>query len=236
MRTLVLIILTITLFSCAKKEVKLPTLATKGVQEIHNHSQIWFFFNALDTDTIVKVNARNTISTTHWIFNIDKRLPLKLIIPNISKLQEKHSKSLHASDNMHNYFSYADTISKQLSFLEFDNVNYKTDSLISKLYIKKNNEDYKNFNNINITINPKNNWINDSKIEKNEFKTTLQEFIDFSSEEKLTMLHLNFNQNIVYQEYLYYKTFLESLKSTSILTNKTEFIFNPNKVPECDCE
>ena len=182
------------------------------------------------------VNRKNTISTTHWIFNIDKRLRLRTIIPSIVKLQDKHANSIHSKEGMHNYFSYADTLSSKLSFFEFDNVIYLTDSLLSKSFIKTNSENYINYNNINLTINPHNVWINDAKIEKSEFKSTLVEFIDFSSEGQQTQLHLNFNQNNLYQDYLYYKTMILNISNESILVNPLEFIFDPQKVPDCGCE
>jgi len=236
MKKVLLLLLASIALSCANKEIKLPTLAIEGVQEIHNHSQVWFFFDVKNNDTIVNLNRKNTISTTHWIFNIDKKLPLKAIIPSIINLQDKHANGMHSKEGMHNYFSYADTISQKLSFFEFDKVIFKTDSTLSKTYIKTNSSNYKKFNNINITINLNNTWINDAKMEQGELKTTLVDFIDFSSEGNQTMLHLNFNQNILYQEYLQQVTMLHSLISPNILINEIEFIFDPNKVPDCGCE
>jgi hypothetical protein len=235
MKRLVLLIVYFLIVGCAKRDVKLPTLAEKGVQEIHNHSQVWLFFELENNDTTVIVNRKNTISTTHWIFNIDKRLPLRTILPSIIELQDKHANSIHSKEGMHNYYSYADTISKKLSFLEFDNVIYQTDSILSKYYLKTNSEKYLNYFNINLTFNAENVWVNDVKIERSAFKSTLLEFIDFSSEGKQTMLHLNFNQNNFYQDYLYYKTLIFSLNNEFIITNPIEFIFDPNKVPDCGC-
>ncbi len=236
MKKLGLLVLSILFLSCAKQEIKLPTLAKKGIQEIQNHSQVWLFFEIKNMDTIARVNRKNTISTTHWIFNIDKRLPLKAIIPSIKDLQFKHANSLHSEKGMYDFFSYADTISNKLSLLKFDAVQYKTDSLLSKSYIKEYSENYLKFNNINVTINPTNTWINDAKMEEGEFKTTLLEFVDFTSEGKQTMLHLNFNENLTYQDYLFYKTMIHSFETKNIITNKIEFIFNPTKVPDCGCE
>lgn len=236
MKKLIILFFTITLLSCSKKEVKIPVLAEKGVQEIFNHSQVWFFFEIKNNDTIADLNRKNTISTTHWIYNIDKRLPLKSIIPSIIQLQYKHANSLHSEEGMHDYFSYSDSISKKLSFLEFDTVIFKTDSLISKLELKQHIENYKNYNNIHITFNTDYAWINDSKIEADEFKNTLLEFIDFSSEGKQTMLHLNFNKNLTYQKYLFYKTMIVSLKAPHILIDTNEYVFDQKKVPDCGCE
>lgn len=233
---LILFSITTLFLSCSKKELKIPVLDEKGVQEVKNHSQVWMFLEVKNNDTIVKINRKNTISTTHWIYNIDRRLPLNSFIENLKKLKHKHANSMHSEKGMHDYFSYSDTISKKLSFLEFDSVEFKTDSLFSKYYIKKHSELYKNYFNVNLTFNPKNIWINDGKFEKEDFKTLLLEYIDFSSEGNKTMLHTNFNNNLTYQEYLYFKTLLHSIKSPAITINPIEFIFDQNKVPDCGCE
>ena len=236
MRKLIILFISFIVLSCSKQEIQIPTLDVKGISELHNHSQVWMFLDVKNNDTIANVNRKNTIVSTNWIFNIDKRLPLKTIIPSIIKLQDKHESSLHSKKGMKEYFSYSDTISKKLSFLEFDNVSYTTDSVLSKFYIKTNSEIYKDYNNINLTFNPNNTWVNDAKMENGEFKTTLLEFIEFSSEGKQTMLHLNFNEKLVYQDYLYYKTMFHNLNDEAILINQIEFIFNQNKVPDCGCE
>lgn len=236
MKKIIFILLAFILLSCAKKEVQLPTLAEKGLQEVFNHSEVWMFFQIKNNDTIADINRKNTISTTHWIFNIDKRLPLKTIIPSISKLQYKHANSIHSKEGMHEYFSYADTLSKKLSFLKFDGVIFKTDSILSKYYIKKHSNNYLEYNNINLTFNPNSTWINNAKMEQSELKTTLLEFIDFSSGGKKTMLHLNFNENLLYQDYLFYKTMIDNFNNKNITTDNIEFIFNQNKVPDCGCE
>lgn len=236
MKQLLLFTISILFLGCSKEELKVPTLAVSGIQEIFDHSQVWIFFEVKDNDTIAKLNRKNTISSTHWIYNIDKRLPVKTFVQTLIKLKDKHSNSMHSKEGTHNYFSYSDTIAKKLSFFEFDETIFKTDSLLSKYYIKENSKNYKNYNNISLTFTPKNTWINDAKMENEEFLPTLIEFIDFSSEGKQTMLHLNFNQNIVYQDYLFYKTIIKKLSTANILINNLEFIFDPKKVPDCGCE
>lgn len=233
MKKLLLLLILILIFSCTKKEVKLPVLAEKGIQELHNHSQVWLFFEIENKDTIAIVNRKNTISTTHWIYNIDKRLPLKAIIPSIIKLQDKHANSMHSEKGMHDYFSYSDTISKKLSFLEFDGVIFKTDSFLSKPYIKDHIANYSNYNNISLIFTNTKNWIDDSPVEKRELKQALNKFIEFSAEGKQIMLHLNFTKNISYQNYMYFKTTLNNLCNEVIKINKLEFIFDEEKVHFC---
>ncbi len=215
------------MLSCANKEVKLPVLAEKGIQEVYNHSQVWLFFEVENNDTIAVVNRKNTISSTHWIYNIDKRLPLKTIIPSIITLQDKHANSMHSEKGMHDYFSYSDIVSKKLSFLEFDNAIFKIAHQLSKNFIEENNS---NFNNLNLVFNQNSIWINEVKTDKSNFKNALLELIKLSSEGKKSMLYLNFNQNLLYQDYLFYKATINNIGTKNILINQTEFIFNENKV------
>lgn len=230
MRIFLPIFVAFLMLGCAKKEVKIPTLAEKGIQEVQNNSQVWLFFEVKNNDTIAIVNRKNTISTTHWIYNIDKRLPLKTIIPSLITLQYKHANSMHSEKGMHDYFSYADTISKKLSVLAFDGVTFKTESLLSKNFIEKNSADFINYNNINLVFNKNTIWINDIKTNKSNFKDVLIALIELSSEGKKPMLHLNFNQNLLYQDYLFYKSIIHSIGAKNILINQNEFIFNENKI------
>jgi hypothetical protein len=108
--------------------------------------------------------------------------------------------------------------------------------LQSKFFIKENAKNYENYNNLNITINPNNTWINDAKMEEGELPTTLPDFIKFSAEDRQTMLHLNFNQEISYQDYMSFKAYFTNLASPAILINPIEFVFDPAKVPDCGCE
>lgn len=235
MKNLILLFFTLTILSCSKKEVKIPTLAEKGIQEVFNHSQVWFFFEVKNNDTIANLNRKNTISTTHWIYNIDKRLPLKSIIPSIIELKYKHANSLHSEEGMHDYFSYSDTISKKLSYLEFDTVIFKTDSLTSREYLNSNYEKFENYYNINLIFTETKAWINDMPFEKKNFKTNLLKIIESSPTEKQKMLYLNFTENISYQGYLFYRTIINSIVNENIKLNNLEFIFNEEKVGFCDC-
>lgn len=231
-----LILAALLLISCTNKEIKLPRIGMAGIQEIQNYSEVWMFYNESSLDNPLDLNKNNTISTTHWLFNIDKRIPMQHIIPELEALKFKHANSMHSEKGMLNYLSYSDTLSNKLSYVSFDGITFKTDSVQSKFYIKENSKDYENFNNLNITINPNNTWINDAKMEDGELTTTLPEFIEFSAEDRQTMLHLNFNQDITYQDYMSFKAYFNSLIQPAIKINPIEFIFNPAKVPDCGCE
>lgn len=131
------------LFSCGKKEdVLLPKSNITIVKDVQDLSPIYIFFKIEGKDTIAEVNRKSSIISTNWIFNIDKRLPLKLVIPEIMKLQEKkRADSAHKNENAENYYSYADSVGKNLAFLPFTKVYYKIENVsknTSQLYFRKN--------------------------------------------------------------------------------------------------
>jgi hypothetical protein len=228
MKKILLLFLPFLVFGCAKKEVKIPTLAEKGVQEIQNHSQVWMFFEVKNNDTIAVVNRKNTISTTHWIYNIDKRLPLKAIMPSIIMLQDKHANSMHSEKGMLDYFSYSDTISKRLSFLDFDGVTFKIDGFLSNK-LTENNADYINYHNVHLVFYKNSALINGVKTDRLNFKNELTALLKLYADDKQMMLHLNFNRNLMYQDYLFYRTIIQNLSRENILINQIEFIYNENE-------
>lgn len=235
-REFIPLLISILFISCVREEVKLPQIAMEGETEIQNHSEVWMFYKENEAESPLKLNKNNTISTTHWLYNIDKRLQLKHIIPELQELRYKHANGMHSEEGMLNYLSYSNTLNNQLTYRSFDYVTYKTDSLQSKFFIKQHADDYRIYNNIHLTINPNNTWINDAKMVDGELLTTLPEFIEFSAEGRQTLLHINFNQNLSYQEYMSYQAYLNSLASAAIRINPLEFVFNPSKVPDCGCE
>ncbi len=115
------------LISCGNnKEVLLPKSDITIIKAVDNHSPIYIFFKFDGKDTVAEVNRKNSIISTNWIFNIDKRLPLRLVIPEVMKLQEKkRSEKMHKNEEAQNYFSYADSIGKNMAFVPFTKVYYK---------------------------------------------------------------------------------------------------------------
>jgi len=123
--------LLITLFfyaGCSNKNVQLPTIELDGITEIQNHSNIWIFFDIKGSDTVAVLNKNNKILNTHWIFNIDRRLAMKTVVPQLQKMQESRNKdSMHKKEGMSNYFSFANTKSKNISLVKFDQTKFISD-------------------------------------------------------------------------------------------------------------
>lgn len=143
--------------SCKKEDIQLPKSNTTILKDIQDHSPVYMFFRTKDNDTIIEVNRQNTIGTTNWVYNIDKRLPLKLVIPEVIKLQQKKKNSEHKKEGSLDVFSYADSIGKNLAFVAFTEIDFKTQKPKSgiELFLNKKKE---------IFINGK--WLPHISIEK----------------------------------------------------------------------
>jgi hypothetical protein len=199
------------LFSCEeKKDVLLPQSNVSIVKDVQDHSPIYIFFKTEGKDTLAEVNRRNSIISTNWIFNIDKRLPLKLVIPEIIKLQEKKRKdSAHKNEKAENYYSYADSVGKNLAFLPFTKVYYKTEKPTEN-------------NNVVIRFKKQSNIvsIDNSAIQKSEILTFIHR-MDYTVQPTIILI---FDKNMSYEEYIQDKILIQ--KSTYDLNKMSEeFIF-----------
>ena len=206
--TLIIIFL---LFSCEKKEdVLLPKSNITIVKDVEDHSPIYIFFKIEGKDTIADVNRKNSIISTNWLFNIDKRLPLKLVIPQVIKLQEKkRADSAHKNENAENYYSYADSIGKNLAFLPFTKVYYKIGKPESKF-------DIISFRKGSDLVSS-----NGLQIKKIEF---IKEFYAKKYEVTPNVVFL-FDKNMSYEEYIQNKILIGKFKGDNVDELPEEFIF-----------
>ena len=192
-KIIVLVIFVLLLISCNKKEVHLPNIPLNGKEEVQNHSSIWLFNDNGKLD----LNEKNRISSTHWFFNIDKELQLKEILPEVIRLRNKHNeKSPHNTKKMNNYFSYANSLTKKLSFYQFDSINYKL---------------------LNSTELP---------VFKDESDTILIKIFKVEDYKKLKnnkVVQLAFNNSLTFQDYLITKSLVVK---DSAKVNLTEYIFD----------
>lgn len=197
MKKIVLSILFLGFISCQNKEVLLPELNTTIIENVNNHSLVYFFFETKKNDTLIDVNRNNTISSTNWIFNIDKRLPLKLVIPEIVKLQAKKENSIHKDSTSQNYFSYSNRIKRQLAFYNFTNVKYilKEPKFGTTVYFKKNNVVKVDM----LTMS----------------KDKIVHYLQNMPSDKPVKLLFCFDKNLKFDEYLSYKIFLDNQKIKS---------------------
>lgn len=199
------------LFSCGNQEdILLPKSNVTLVSDVKDHSPIYIFFRTKGKDTLAEVNRKNSIITTNWILNIDKRLPLRLVIPEVMKLQEKKRNEVaHKNELAENYYSYADSIGKNMAFLPFTKVYYKMEKPkfgIIVFFDKTN------------TIS-----VNNVAVKKEE----LQNYLDNLPSDKPNKFVFCFAKDLSYGSYIQDKIFIQSLNfpfPSLNLTNE-EFIF-----------
>jgi hypothetical protein len=191
--------------SCGNKEdILLPKAGKTIVKDVVDLSPIYIFFRIKGKDTLAEVNRKNSIITTNWILNIDKRLPLRLVIPEVMKLQQrKREEKEHRNELALNYYSYADSIGKNLAFIPFTQVYYKMEKPKSgvEVYFDKN---YKIL-------------VDNKEVSKND----LENYIKQNSADK--DIFYSFDKNMLFDNYINLKVFLRSIE-WKFITHK-EFIY-----------
>lgn len=204
--TLILVLLFV---SCSDKEVLLPQVETTIVADVKDHSPIYMFFKTEGKDTLVDVNRSNSISSTNWIFNIDKRLPLRLVIPEILKLQAKKEKSAHKSATSENYFSYSDSIKKSLAFLSFTKVKY----ILEKPKFG-----------VVVYFDKKNRILVDSFVVESK---KLESYLHSMPSDKPLRFHFCFDKNMSYDDYIKAKNRIWNCKDPNLIEDPIpkEFIY-----------
>lgn len=205
-------ILMLFIISCGNKEdIALPKSDRTVVSDVQDHSPIYFFFRVNGKDTLAEVNRKNSIITTNWIFNIDKRLPLKVVIPEVMKLQDKKRKEKeHKNEKAENYFSYADTVKENLAFLPFTKVYYTMG--------KPKNDDFV----ISFKKGSDMVWLNGRAIKKSDL---IQEFFSIQF---LIKPHVvtQFEKNMSYGEYIQNKILVQKFDLYSVNPiSPREFVF-----------
>jgi len=195
------------LFSCGNKEdILLPKSNVTIVNDIEDHSPIYIFFRKNGKDTLAAVNRKNEIISTNWIFNIDKRLPLRLVLPEVMKLQEKKRNEVaHKNEAAQNYYSYADSIGKNLAFIPFTDVYYKLEKpKVGKLvFFDKKNQI----------------WIDNIAIKREELVSNLNKLSDNSA----TKILFCYDKDLLFGSYVQDNIFIKTLKINS--NSNDEFIY-----------
>ena len=204
MKKILVTLLAFALFSCNEKEVLLPEVDTTIVEKVENLSPIYIFFEVKGKDTVAELNRKNAISSTNFIFNIDKRLPLKFVLPEVIKAVAKKEASAHKDSTSQNYYSYSDIKKKQLAFVPFTKMKYKLEKPKSGsvIYFSKNQI-----------------VVDNVPFEKEKF----EKYIENLSVEDLYKCNFCFDKNDSYENYIKNLVFIKSLDIKRIHTE--EYIF-----------
>ncbi|WP_338409859.1 hypothetical protein [uncultured Flavobacterium sp.] len=234
---MIYIICVLFLFSCKKDAIELPKSNKTILGDIENHSDINFFFNLNKKDTILSFNNHNTIKPINLVCTIDKRLSLRLVMPEVINLLEKKKNHTGKKTESIYVYSYADSITNKLSFYPFSSIRYKFDAEFSKFYIIEHSNLYMNFQNFSINFNKKNQiTVDGNYIDRAELIDFLKDFIPFVSQEKTALLHLNFEKSLSFEQYIQNKIFLHEILSDKVVFSPVEFIYDAKKLPDCGCK
>lgn len=203
------------LISCSdKEELLLPKADVTIVKEVYDHSPIYLFFRVKGKDTVAELNRKNAIGTSNWIFNIDKRLPLKVVIPQLQFMKEKRKKGMHTNEKAEDYFSYADSVGKNLAFLPFTKVEY---------HLEKPEYGFLIFFSKDNTILVLNSTEKDKEVTKPE----LLKYLLGSESDKPIKFFFCHDQNCTYEQFLQNSIFITQFKLQIPVYNLTneEFVF-----------
>ncbi len=211
MKKIIFIGICMLLISCGKKEVLLPQISETVVADVKDHSPIYMFMNIKNNDTLLELNRKSSIVSTNWLFNIDKRLPLRLVVPQIQDLQFRKESSEHKNAAADNYFTYMDSKKKTLAFLPFTGVTYKMEKPTTDfkvIYFLKNGKVK----------------INNQEIEKSKLEIFLNEL----PIEKETELSIAYDKNLSFGDYISSRFMAKmiSIKTLGLSMDfKTEYIY-----------
>lgn len=222
-------LLLIFLCSCGKEKIiQLPEISHSKISTINDVSAAYLFYDESKPEK-VELNRKNLISTTNWLVNIDKRLTLKQVIPEIIFLQDKKRHAeMHKNENAKNYFTCNDTSIKNLGFIEFTDVVYHQKN--SNAYINNKKESANQLINIRV----------------HTLDSTFVSFISkdtsftHTSNQKELLKHLETNLNrsenaiivpefeasLSFQDYITYKSLLSQINFKNVTIAHDEFVFN----------
>ncbi len=196
------LIFTLVFVSCeGKKVIQLPKANFSVVTTVQDHSPIYLFFNQKGKDTLVALNRKNAISSTHWIFSIDKRLPLRLVIPEMQFLQAKKAASAHKSETAQNYFAYANDSLKSLAFTPFTHTTYQ---LVNKPILP-----------VNQLV-----WITKSGELHWQGKLVTDKQLELECQSKPIQIQLAFDGSMSFETYLATKIKLERVLASKLFTTE----------------
>lgn len=211
---LFLLVFIVAFTSCKNKSLELPQVPISGISEIQNHSQLWVFYEKDNDNIKADLNRKNTIGSTHWIINIDKKLPLSEIIPIFQMIKNKREdKGLHSVEGAKNFLSYSDVLHEKIALFPFDGIQYMMQS--SEEMAKMEQEIPCKYI---LAFSEEAIWLN-------EHKFSLKAWDAFSLD-SLTpgRIQLQFDTQLTYQEYMYYRLSVGEMLPKDVILESTEYV------------
>lgn len=111
------------LSSCNKNSMELSRASFTVIENVEDHSPIYFEINEEHSDSLI-VNKNNVISGTNLILSVSRDLNLETVLKESQKIKEDKYKDKMHPDSKGIFFSYADTLHKNLAFFPFKNIEF----------------------------------------------------------------------------------------------------------------
>jgi hypothetical protein len=219
------------LSACSKPKIYIPVNNNDGQTDVNDLSQVYIFFKTgKQGDTLADMHKNQIITTTHFVVHIDRRLPVKTLIPSLEWLHKKrHKKSIHYKPGFHLFFSHLDTIRQKIRLNVFDSLEIAYPFYLSPSYIKKFPKTYGNIHPVHLYLEPGNVRLDSVKfafpLNKKLLKNRIYQSL-YSAGKNL--LFLNVNYNVSYDRYNDLYGFLVNLDSSRIRLAHKQFWYNPD--------
>ncbi|UYW02182.1 hypothetical protein K5I29_04570 [Flavobacterium agricola] len=201
------------LASCKKQAIYVPQSDVTLLTEMADYSNIAMLYNLQNDSVQIDVKDDATITQTNWLFEVDKRLPLYLVIPEVKRLQDKKYKKA-AEEMMPNFYTYMDTVAKTVAFMPIEHVVYE-------LGAKPNLQENARTNQI-LTID-KNGavFLADELVDLKQINAVLNQKFP----EQPVVLSLAFDKNITFETYLQTKLNLTKISLPNVRIATTEMVY-----------
>lgn len=223
MRIFLLLTLIVFTSSCSEKIIELPEIKHSTISEVIDISPAYLFYNETQPDSL-ELNRKNLISSTNWVVNVDKRLTLYQVIPQIQFLQNKKNSSSHKKETAKNFYTCNNTSIQNLGFIEFTDIYYmlKNSKPSDKALVSNKENELQLFVSELNTLELKTNT--DSLV----FKTTSNKLASDLNQLEFdapVIITLNLSGLLTFQHYITVKDELTLLDSEVFSINHNEFIY-----------
>jgi len=220
------------LTACHKPEMKLPINDNPGLTGINDISQIYIFFKIQNGDTLADLHDGQTITTTHWVTHIDRRLPMKTLITPLQYLYKKrHKKSIHSKPGTKLYLSHVDTLNKQLVVTDFTRMQIHSPFYTSYDFVQKYPARYRNRKVLHVDIKPDSIYLDTMAFVFPQGKAEMITYLHHLAQENTPReLMINADYRIDYGRFNDAYSFLALADSSLFRIQSSLFLYNPQEL------
>ncbi len=233
MKFLYIALLSVFFLSCQNAEVKVPINDNPGLNEVWDNSRVYILMKTEEGKQLPDLKLGQVITTTHWLVAVDKRLLMKDLVQPIEKvIKKRHKKSIHSKEGTHAYFSYLDSVSNKMAFIDFDSIQFTSQVYPSKKYFEKYHKADAEFNKFHLTVLQNELVLSDtihfdSAFSKEQITDSIWKVIGKKTNEKQNRLYISFDESMNFDRFLDYYTFFKNNPIPKGKLSNKIFIFKP---------